>query len=254
MSNPYGAIAGVGPGLPQRSPSPPPQKQTEDPCRVTIGPAVLSYPKILIPEMKKSDKADREDYLQYSCEFWVYESNPRYNEILQKLTTAFNAAVLAGWPDGRVPRFPNLTIKRLHDNVKYEGEPGLMIRANTNAKNKTGQDRKLRVVKGKPPVPVTDAEDVYPGVIGYASVTAAHYKLDTGSGVKWYLNEVWLTADGPRLVRESRSDFEGMEDQVVCSFNSAPDMFAGMPGYSPPAGMYQMPGMPQPTVPGPIPY
>jgi hypothetical protein len=113
-------------------------------------------------------------------------------------------------------------IRDLAEKEGWAGEPGLFIRANST--------KKPLVRKGKPPQPVVDEDEVYAGAIVYAGLNASAYEAQGNKGIKFYLNEVLVVADGPRLAPE-RSSLDGMIDQIEFSLGGG-----GMPAAMPPGG------------------
>lgn len=245
---PFGGVPGMGPNMPQQA-APQPQQNAvaNSPERLTIGPCILSYPKLVTPQ-KWGDKEEAE----YGCELYFYASRPETQSIVQRLQAAVAYAAQQQWP-GQQVRFSHQPIKNLQtDKDNYSGEPGYFIRA--NSKNKPG------LFLGRELVPIVDAEDLYAGSIVYAAVTAAAYDMDKSRGVKFYINSVLKVADGPRLApaRDGKNYFEGMVDQI--QFNLAAPQMPQMPGfpaqqmpvnqpmqYLPPATVY--PGQQQPQMP-----
>lgn len=240
---PFGAPAGIGGGMPQQSTTPLPSQPTAStPERVTVGPVVLSYPKLVTPD-RQGDDGDEE--AKYSAELYIYHSNPELQKIMTQLQGAVSYVVQAKWPQG-APRFPNLPIRELSekDPSKYTGPPGFFIRANSTQRPWLGVGRERR-----PPV---DDDEIYAGCLVYVGLTANAYQFKDKKngnelrGVKWYLNSVLKVGDGPRLAGrvDGAKDFEGVMDNIQFQFQQPdPVQQAGMTQYAPPQQMMP-PGYP----------
>lgn len=242
--NPYGAAPGLGANLPQQSTAPQTQAApTADPCRIVIGPVVLSYPSLFTPKAKGMGKLKPGETaeLQYSAEFYVYQSNPRAGQIIQLMQTAVNTAAANKW-NQRIPNFSHQPVRNLAEKKDYTGEPGLFLR--------TKSTQKPVCIKGPDQQPA-DTEDMYAGAIVYASVTAYPYSFDNGmnNGIGWFLNNVWKCAEGPRLASrvDITEEFASVAGQI--EFNMAPPQ--GGPAMPPMHPMQTMPaGYPQMPAPG----
>lgn len=220
---------------------------TSDVKRMTVYPVVLGYPHLFVPQKNtlNDSKGDEED-AKYSCELYIYQSNPRYQELWNTLQTGVAVAAKEKFGD-KIPKFNHAPIKLLTDKENWAGEPGFWIRA----KSKT----RPRVSKKDPGSPnqspiyidVTDEEDAYPGIICCASVTAYGYDGNKNKGVGFFINQVLLLKDGARLgrpVKSAAEEFGGIAGQLEFG-----DINGGMPDMSS-AGM-GLPPMPQmPPMPG----
>ena len=205
---------------------------TQDPCRVNVWPAVLSYPRLFVPERGGLDGEGSE---KYSCELWFYANSPRYQENYQTLSTAVSAAIAGKWGAGKInPASLASPIKDLQTKAKPPAQPGFFVRANSVSRP--------TVRKRQPDgsfVDVTDEEEAYAGVIVACNLYAAGYdiKEKAARGVKFYLNQVILVRNGERLGRaepdpqdlfgESLSQM-GFEPIVSTTLNAAQSQLPGM--------------------------
>ena len=246
------------------------------PTQVIIHPMAISYPKIFPSKAEKQDDGT----LKYGAELWMYADNPRYAETYQQLMQAIGLATQDKWANQQV-RFTHEAIKALSSKNDPPEKEGFFIRATSYSAPKV-----LR--RGATPgtyVDVEDPEDAYPGVIVAAVVNASGYEYTdpkskvTSRGVRFWLNQVLLLKDGPRLDSGSgglppeqtfgtvlnQLEFGTLTSGAASAVQGMPQM-PGMPGMAPqqpqypgmpqaPAGMPQMPGMPgeapqQPQYPG----
>ena len=185
-----------------------------DPTKVKIFPVVLSYPYLF---ERRKPSADNDD-TSYGAELYVYQNNPKFQQILNTLQQAANAAIQMEW-GSNVPQFRNAYLRDLAEKNKPDKPPlppGLWIR--------TKSDYQPSVVKrdpNAPPgaytlVPVTDPNEVYPGIIVAAEVKANAYRIPAknANGVNWYLNHIVLLADGERLGGGGRDPDEVFGDYL----------------------------------------
>jgi len=182
--------------------------QQNDATRVSLWPCVLSYPKLFVPEASSFDDSGDKDP-QYSCELWVYESDPRYAANLHLLNNAVEAAKLAKWGPGTQinPHTFKHPLKSLQTKNNPPAQTGLYVRVNTRQKPSVLK----RDLATQQFVPVTDPEEAYAGVIVGAALNASAFEIKgpggsiTSRGVKFYINQVILIRNGERLGREPAS-------------------------------------------------
>jgi len=224
----------------QPTPAPPAGNDPNAQMRVVVGPIVLAYPKLFTPapRMNSNDPND----VHYSMEGFIYASNPKVQEILQKLGAAASYAAAAEW-QGRQVNMTHQPIRLLSEKEGYAGEGGWFIRANSK--------QKPSVVKGEPIVPATQ-DDIYAGCLVYVSLKADAYDQKGSRGVKWFLNSVWKVAEGTPLAasRTGEQDFSHLVGQVAVSIaQTGPDTSAFVQQFVP----QQYPSMPAPQqyAPGP---
>ena len=214
---------------------------------VVAHPAVLSYPFLIEPR-RTPDKKTGVVSEQYDCELYIYQSNPKYMDIYQKLMAAMSEACRIEWPDGKIPAFNHPPIKDLATKNDESLPPGFFIRCKSFNKPAV-----VKADKNAPPgttvsVPVDSVDECYAGVVVAFNVRAQAYniKAEGARGVTWYLNTIWLLQDGPRLGQSTASPDEVFSSMVgefaqYSGVASAADKAVGQMG-----GMPQgAPGLPQ---------
>lgn len=222
---------------------------SEAATQVVCFPMILSYPRIF---PSKADKNEEGGTLKYSAELWAYQNgNSRYVETYQALFAAVEAARVEKWGPKGV-NFSHDPIKDLNSKENPPEEAGFFIRANSYTPPGV-----FKKGEGGQYVPVTDPEDAYAGVVVAAVVRAAGYEVTeknmTSRGVKFYLNQILLLKDGPRLGggAQAKPDevFGGVSAEHFGVLTGGMDAAVqGMPGIP---GMPQMPGIPgMPQMPG----
>ena len=225
------------PGMPQAQPGAPQQPQIwtpaatlspqmpvqavkpvatqEDPSkglRVLIGPVVLSYPHLHEPAAAPGTQ----NKPKYSCDLYVYKSNPKYAEITQKVQEVIGRVSQAvwrvNWPNGKNPPIMPLSSVRNGAFVAETGNDGWFLRTKSDSRPKcyVGQNRIE-----------ANADDMYAGAIVYVSVTALPYDNQTGGkGIYWALNGVLKVADSVRL-GGSGTGVEDFQNIPASEFNLA---------------------------------
>lgn len=237
----FGAPTGIGANMPAQSTAPQQPQAADDPTSIVVGPVVISYPKLFVPEINKRKPTDPP---KYSGEFLVYASERAAQDIYSKLMAATQAAIQAFWP-GKNVTLSRSPVRNLAEKNNQSYPPGFFFRANS--------PRKPSVLKGNPMVHVTDPDEIYPGAICWVQIKAAAFDTDGSKGVKFYLNSVLKAADGPRLVpeRDGMADFAAHLPNI--QFNLQQPGMQGMSGMMPPQQMMQPP-MQQPMgMPGMMP-
>ena len=199
--------------------------EKEDPCRVTVGPLVLSYPALHTPKASLNKTQD----MQYSAEFWLLADNPHAAEIHKSLVTASQAACA----EKQVP-FNSHTMQPLKeiDPAKLPaGRSGWMFRANSKSRPE------LFVCRTKGHLVPAIETDLYPGCHVYATIRASFYSLQGENnvpvkGVKFYLNGVCKVGDGQRMGGgpvDAAETFSATDMQIM-AFDAAPTPgFEGIP-------------------------
>lgn len=222
-----------------------------DPTRITVYPAILSYPNLFVPR-KPKDGDDSE--AGYDCELWFYNSNPKAGEVYHKLQTAVQAAAEDKFGKGSVPKNLKSPIRLSSEKESWVGEEGFWIRAKSKAKPQVSEKDPASSPQNPVFIPVTDHEKVYAGVIVAASIRAAGFtftdaKKMTIKGVTLYLNQVVLVAPGTRLVashvrppEEEFGDIAGQMDFQPIVTDVGPQAAHQMGQMSYP-GQPQMPGL-----------
>lgn len=165
----------------------------DDPTRVVVGPLTLSYPALFTPRASEEGGQDA----RYSAEFWLYSDNPHAAEIHSKLS----AAMAAACAEKNVQYNPHtMPAVKPVDPARTEGKTVYFFRANSQQ----APELFVRRSTDGPLEPANAADNMYAGCLVYVSVKAAYYDFrpPTGGiakGVKFYLNAVCQTGDGPRL-------------------------------------------------------
>jgi hypothetical protein len=87
---------------------------------------------------------------------------------------------------------------------------------NARSKQRPGVVSNYKGTDGKP-IPITDEEQIYPGAIVRASLTAFYYNVNGNKGVSFALNNVQKLRDGERLDgrRKAEDEFDATEDGVA---------------------------------------
>lgn len=165
----------------------------DDPTRVVVGPLTLSYPALFTPRASEEGGQDA----RYSAEFWLYSDNPHAGEIHAKLSSAMAEACA----EKKVQYNPH-TMPALKpvDPERTGGKVVYFFRANSNQ----APELFVRRSAGGSLEPANAADNMYAGCLVYVSVKAAYYDFrppagGIAKGVKFYLNAVCQTGDGPRL-------------------------------------------------------
>lgn len=165
----------------------------DDPTRVVVGPLTLSYPALFTPRASEEGGQDA----RYSAEFWLYSDNPHAAEIHSKLS----AAMAAACAEKNVQYNPHtMPAVKPVDPARTDGKTVYFFRANSQQ----APEVYVRRSTDGPLEPANAADNMYAGCLVYVSVKAAYYDFrpPTGGiakGVKFYLNAVCQTGDGPRL-------------------------------------------------------
>ena len=220
----------------------------DDPTRVIVGPLVLSYPALFTP--RAGDEAGQEP--RYSAEFWVYADNQRAGEINGKLVSAMTAACAEKGVPYNAHSMPAL---KPVDPAKTDGKQVWFFRANSNM----APELYVKRANGGSLEPANPSDNMYAGCIVYVALKAAYYNFQpqaggVAKGVKFYLNSVCQTGDGPRLA--TKPDFSAAFNAphvTVSEFTTPPSAataFASHPGMAPapPAPQWQQAA---PTPPAP---
>lgn len=165
----------------------------DDPTRVVVGPLTLSYPALFTPRANEEGGQDA----RYSAEFWLYSDNPHAAEIHSKLS----AAMAAACTEKNVQYNPHtMPAVKPVDPARTDGKTVYFFRANSQQ----APELYVRRSTDGPLEPANAADNMYAGCLVYVSMKAAYYDFrpPTGGiakGVKFYLNAVCQTGDGPRL-------------------------------------------------------
>jgi hypothetical protein len=189
--------------------------------RLTIGPCVINYPRLFVPEGKMGSK---EPPYYYSAEFIFFTETPDQMAIAQaayqKLMLTANTVAQHKFKRNadqlsNAPVKTELKKKGGEWLSGLEGRQGIWIRAST-LYNPEKPHMKPGVFTGNPPQAVVDPAAVYSGAIVYVSLTAGDYNQSGNQGIKWYLNHVLKVGDGPRLVgeRSGADDFAGVLSEI----------------------------------------
>ena len=223
----------------------------DDPTRVIVGPLVLSYPALFTP--RAGDETGQEP--RYSAEFWLYSDNQRAGEINGKLVAAMTAACAEKGVPYNAHSMPAL---KPVDPAKTEGKQVWFFRANSQMP----PELYVKRANGGFLEPATPSDNMYAGCIVYVALKAAYYSFQpqaggVAKGVKFYLNSVCQTGDGPRLA--SKPDFSAAFNAphvTVSEFTTPPSSataFASHPAIAPWQQAQQIPPAPPAPQAPPIP-
>ncbi len=262
-----------------------PQQQADDASLglIRVGPVVLSYPNLFVPrEVKNEDGTSK---MQYDAEFLIYDDHPQRDQLVQMIYSAIMAVAQKSWGQNwqmmlqRTMASDKAPMRRISMSKSFK--PG----DKDGFKVKGKSAKAIPVSKKNPASPpgqvalmaVTNAEEAYPGVYVVAELKAHAYSHPRGGdGISWWLNQIALVMDGPRLGQsvtppeeafaafnfDAYPALQGIQtptSTMMGAMGSMPGVSApttGMPGMPPvqPPAFAGMPGMPGPVgMPGSVP-
>lgn len=190
--SPYEMPPGMNAGMPVQSvPQAPPQDTAGKDDSITVGPFILNYPKLFTPEV--FDDKDPTSKPYYSCELMVYQSHPDFQKIYSELFAAANPVSMSALKiPVDSPKHRNKAIRMLDEKRKGEYPPGFFLSAKSY--------QPVNPVVGNPPR-LAEEKELYSGCEVYAMLKPYAYS-NKGEGVSWWVNGIWKTGDGTRLVPE----------------------------------------------------
>lgn len=228
--SPYGMPPGMNQGMPVQSVTQPQAADTSAKEEsVTIGPFILNYPKLFVPEVytKPGTVPDPKRKPQYSCELRCLQSSPDFQKVYGELYAAANPVSMSAFKiPVDSPKHRNRAIRSLEEK-KGDNPPGFFITPKSvHAPNP---------VVGNPPRLATP-DEIYSGCIVYALLKPYAYENE-GEGISWFLNGIWKVGDGERLApeRDPAAAFSHLLNTVQMNLyqSAAPAGMQAPPGYSP---------------------
>ncbi len=222
--------------------------------RVITAEAILSYPHLFTPQAPPAKKGEQQGEPKYSAAF-IFTREAQATPQYAALRAAAQAALMAAWPNGLTVGKKKYTLKQALDKgvirtpfrtdweEKGYPEGSVYINARSNGKPQivsTVPDMsKINPKTGRPmPRLIDDEDEMYPGAIVRASVTAFTYDIAGNRGVSFALNNVQKLRDGERLDTRvaAQSEFESdetltpqLEEETTTDAQEAPAEDAPIP-------------------------
>lgn len=176
------------------------------PQDVKLEGVIISYPSLF----EKQEYGGKE---KYRCTFVIVSE-----VTLKALKKAAAFVAKEKWSDKAAKMKQSGKLKwpfkeSTEENIGYP-EGSTFIRVTSD--NKPGVVSRIPDADGKP-TRIEDPNAVYAGCIVNATVTAGWYDVDGSKGVTFYLNNVQLVGDGPRLDSRTNAadEFDADEDAVA---------------------------------------
>jgi len=155
-------------------------------------PCTISYVKVFKPEPNPSG------VMKHSCQLLIDKTDTKG---VEKVKTEIARAVTRGkdkkW-GGKVPPFKNQPLRDGDQELKdgLVTDPIYKSKFFLNVTSNEDQPPGVVDVHGDP---LMDKSMLYSGCVVRADIAAFPFKQSGNNGVGWYLNNIMLISDGPRL-------------------------------------------------------